>query len=432
MIPMVGDDDAHPRTLRMLQEFQAQEDARLAKDRQSDDDTDQTQGRDEDGHGTPDGAGKPALKPSELYGPLPFINMAAWDDAPPPPRQWAVPEVIPLRQPTLLTGEGAIGKSIVELMLAAAHPIGHECLGLHPVEGPSLYVGAEDEGDELHRRLYDICNAYGVRFADLIRGGLHLLSYAGEDCLLAVASKNGLIEPTALFKRLLEAVQDIKPIHTGIDTVADTFGGNENDRSQVRQYVGLLRKLAMAANGSLVLLGHPSLTGISTGTGLSGSTGWHNSVRARMYLQPYGKNKKKNNDNDDEEDEQTTSDLRELVFKKSNYGPIAKSIALRYHLGVFVPVSDGSFLNKLAREQQADEHFITMLRQFTSQGRSVSPNKGRTYAPAIFADHPNGRQFSNKEFALAMERLLAQHRIHIVKSGPPSKPREDLAEGAAP
>jgi hypothetical protein len=33
-----------------------------------------------------------------------------------------------------------------------------------------------------------------------------------------------------------------------------------------------------------MLLSHPSLTGINSGTGLSGTTGWHNSVRARMYF----------------------------------------------------------------------------------------------------------------------------------------------------
>ena len=50
------------------------------------------------------------------------------------------------------------------------------------------------------------------------------------------------------------------------------LAGNEIDRSQVRQFVGLMRKLAIAANGSVVLLAHPSLAGISSGTGLSGST----------------------------------------------------------------------------------------------------------------------------------------------------------------
>jgi hypothetical protein len=42
-----------------------------------------------------------------------------------------------------------------------------------------------------------------------------------------------------------------------------------------------MTKLAIAANGAVVLVTHPSLTGINSDSGLSGSTAWHNSVRAR-------------------------------------------------------------------------------------------------------------------------------------------------------
>ena len=36
---------------------------------------------------------------------------------------------------------------------------------------------------------------------------------------------------------------------------------------------------------TFLLLAHPSLTGMSTGTGMSGSTGWNNAARSRMYFQ---------------------------------------------------------------------------------------------------------------------------------------------------
>src|SRR4051812_34017637 len=43
--------------------------------------------------------------------PLPFIKLSNWIDQPVPPRQWAVPG-IPLRQPTIFSGEGGTGKTI--------------------------------------------------------------------------------------------------------------------------------------------------------------------------------------------------------------------------------------------------------------------------------------------------------------------------------
>jgi RecA-family ATPase len=218
--------------------------------------------------------------------PLPFIDMSKWDDEPAPPRQWAVQDRIPLRQPTLFSGEGAIGKTLLALQLSVAHVLGRDWLGMLPVPGPAIYFGAEDGTDELHRRLADIATHYGTTFAELKNGGLRLLSFAGKDAVLGAASRNGIIEPTPLFYRVHKAACEIQPKTIVLDTSADIYAGNENDRMQVRQFVGLLRRLAMDGNCAVLLCSHPSLTGISTGSGLSGSTGWHNSVRARIFFKP--------------------------------------------------------------------------------------------------------------------------------------------------
>jgi 5S rRNA maturation endonuclease (ribonuclease M5) len=212
--------------------------------------------------------------------PLPFLDMTTWDAEPAPPRLWSVRDRIPLRQPALLSGEGAIGKTLLSLQLSAAHVLGRDWIGMLPEPGPAIYLGAEDEADEIHRRVGDIAFHYRASFADLIAGGLHLLSFAGQDAILGAANRAGIIEATPLFHRIHKAVCSIKPQTLAIDTSADVYAGNENDRAQVRQFVGLLRRLAIDGNCSVLLLSHPSLTGINTGTGLSGSTGWHNSVRA--------------------------------------------------------------------------------------------------------------------------------------------------------
>ena len=62
------------------------------------------------------------------------------------------------------------------------------------------------------------------------------------------------------------------------------FGANEIERSHVRQFIALMRQLAIAGNGYVIMSSHPSLTGLASKTGLSGSTQWHNSVRARAWL----------------------------------------------------------------------------------------------------------------------------------------------------
>jgi len=86
-------------------------------------------------------------------GGLPFIDMSKWDAVPAPPREWAIQDCVPLRQPTIFSGEGAVGKSLLDLMRSVAHVLGKSWLGKVTEPGPAIYLGAEDEEGELHRRL---------------------------------------------------------------------------------------------------------------------------------------------------------------------------------------------------------------------------------------------------------------------------------------
>src|SRR4051812_31075347 len=88
--------------------------------------------------------------------PLPFVHLADWDSRTVPSRAWAVLDRIPLRNVTLLPGEGAAGKSTILKHLLAATALGREWLDTMPDPGPALYLNAEDDADELHRRLADI------------------------------------------------------------------------------------------------------------------------------------------------------------------------------------------------------------------------------------------------------------------------------------
>jgi RecA-family ATPase len=352
--------------------------------------------------------------------PLTFIDMTKWDDEPPPPRQWSVRDRIPLRQPTLFSGEGAIGKTLLALQLASAHVLGRDWIGMLPEPGPAIYFGAEDDADELHRRLADIAAHYQVAFAHLIAGGLHLASFAGKNAILGAANHAGIIEPTPLFGRMHDAVCEVRPKTLVIDTSADVFAGNENDRMQVRQFVGLLRRLAIDGNCSVLLCSHPSLTGISTGTGLSGSTGWHNSVRARMFFRTAVTDK----------GEEPDPELRELVFMKNNYGPIGAKVVLRWVNGVFAPEPGQGTLQKAAAERKAEDVFLVLLDRIPN----VSNKGGVSYAPALFAKEPEAlaAKLSKEALANAMRRLFAANKVHMEQYGYPSRGTYRIAAGPKP
>src|SRR5262245_44518957 len=153
-----------------------------------------------------------------------FLDISDWDSKPIPDRKWAVHDRIPLRQPTLLSGEGAAGKTLLLLQQSVAHVLGRDWLGTLPEPGPVIYVGAEDEADELRRRIADILRHYGARFSDL-KSQLHLMSLAGEDAVMGRPDKAGMIQPTPLFERLREAACDIRPKLIGLDTSSDIYAG---------------------------------------------------------------------------------------------------------------------------------------------------------------------------------------------------------------
>lgn len=353
---------------------------------------------------------------------LAWIDISNWDNEPVPTRAWAVKDRIPLRQPTLFSGEGAIGKTLIALQLCTAHALARDCLGMLPEPGAAIYLGAEDEADEIHRRLADIAAHYGARFADIAVGGLHLLSFAGKDAILGSVGRDGVVKPTALFERLHEAARQRQPKLIVLDTVSDVFAGNENDRAQVRQFVALLRRLAIDANAAVVINSHPSLTGINSGSGLSGSTGWHNSVRARMYLKAAIT----------EEGGEPDPELRQIEFLKNNYGPKAERILLRWRNGVFVPEPGAGSLEKAAADAKAEGVFLELLMQFNAQGRNVNDKTGPSYAPSLFAKEPEAKAVRVRKDALAdaMRRLFANSRIQIETYGRPSRLSSRIIAGS--
>ena len=140
------------------------------------------------------------------------------------------------------------------MQLTFAHVLGREWLDVIPIPGPALFIDAEDDGDELHRRAAKIVAYYDTTFTNAIRSGLHLMSLAGHDAVLATATHNGKIEPTVLYKQLLEAAGDLKPKLIGIASSANVFAGSENDRTQVQQFISLMTRIAMTAGGAVQLI----------------------------------------------------------------------------------------------------------------------------------------------------------------------------------
>src|SRR5271168_5342266 len=117
-------------------------------------------------------------RPSKPSG-LPRVCAASLAGKPVPPRKFIVPGLIPARTTTLLTGDGGLGKSTLAGQLVVGVSTTGNWLGLPTEQGPAVFLSAEDELDEMHRRLAAIADAEGLDFAKF--RDLTLVSLAGHD-----------------------------------------------------------------------------------------------------------------------------------------------------------------------------------------------------------------------------------------------------------
>ncbi len=345
-----------------------------------------------------------------------MFSASDFADVEAPARHFHVEGLVPGHTVTTLNGDGGTGKSLLALQLAVATVTAGRWCGLHVATGPVVYLSAEDDEAELHRRLEDIARHQNISLSEL--GALHIIALAGEDALLATPEKGNVLKPTKLFHAVEAALARQKPALVIIDTLADVFGGDENDRAQARQFVGLIRGWAIRYKCAVLLLAHPSMSGMSSGTGTSGSTAWNNSVRSRLYLDRVKSN-----------DFEADPDARVLRTVKANYGRTGGEVRMRWQDGVFVTPVDTlpTALGALAEANRADRIFLELLARFDAEGRYVSAHgTANNYAPTAFARHPNADGIIKRGFQAAMDRLFLANRIEIGQStdGPPSKRKE--------
>ncbi|SFQ55705.1 RecA-family ATPase [Roseivivax halotolerans] len=342
-----------------------------------------------------------------------FYQASEIDIDNPSERVWLAPDLIPSGTVTLLAGDGGTGKSLLALQLAVAVTAGGAWLGKSVRKGRAIFLTAEDDDAEVHRRLHDITRSEPRAVEGM--SDLTLRSLAGEDALLA---RDGpCLTASPLFDELEQEANFEAPELIVIDTLADVFPANENDRAKVRQFVGMLRGLALRQECALLVISHPSLTGLSSGTGTSGSTAWSNSVRSRLYLSRIL-----------DDGFEADPDRRVLTTKKNNYGRIGAETRMTWRDGVFVPEVSDHGLDKRAAGDKAQRVFLKLLAKRISQGRFVNAAGGPTYAPKVFAEDPDAEGMTKRAMKGAMESLFAAGKIKIESHGPASKRRSHIVE----
>ena len=330
---------------------------------------------------------------------LPAINLAGPIERP-ALRQFIWGDWLPLRQTTMLSGDGGVGKSLLSQQLATCVAAGRFFLGRPTMAGPTLYLTVEDDVDELMRRQFAICDALGIDFADLA-GRLHLVSLAGEDnAALAQFAPDGRMAATDRWRGVQSLTRAAGLRLAIFDNATDLMAGDHNDLHQVARFVNLLTGWAIANNGAALILHHPN----KGGADWLGSIAWHNKVRNRLIIK--------------RDDDEPDPDCRMIEAPKANYSQSGSKARFRWHAGAFVqddelPETVRAQLDDISGANAANAAFLACLAVCTEQRRNVSHMRSSNYAPRVFVRMPEGKGFTVDQHDAALERLLHLGVIEI-------------------
>ncbi|MGE3296485.1 MAG: AAA family ATPase [Porticoccaceae bacterium] len=287
--------------------------------------------------------------------PLDLRELAKRDPEPP---AMIIPDWLPCGYATLLAGHGGAGKSGIALQLAVAIATGSDWCGLPVAERRVLYLSCEDRGSIIHWRLRRICDRLGVDMGCLAER-LDVLDLVGRDTILFGRDPLGIgVLPP--YHELSRRIEKSGAELVVVDGVTDTFGGGENDRSEAKRYVNALVALIREDRGSVLLVAHVNKASASTSAtseGYSGSTGWHNAVRARWYLHR-------------ETADEGTGDLL-LALQKSNHGNINQTIRFRWDADAHLFngwMEGASTFDRRARDVQERDGILAALREVVASG----------------------------------------------------------------
>lgn len=191
-------------------------------------------------------------------------------DTPPPPRRFLVADRIPCDTVGLWAAAGGTGKGFTTLQLAVSVATGLPWLGM-PIEeqGSVLMVSAEDNREEMHRRLYRVAEHYRdlvscpfdessekwEAIRQHIKERLFIVDRVGEDNRLT-GKVHGELHFTPMADRIIETAQQANNCKLIIlDPLSRFDGGDPNDNSDGTRLIETAEYIRRET-GATVLLPH--------------------------------------------------------------------------------------------------------------------------------------------------------------------------------
>ena len=296
----------------------------------------------------------------------PHPKVIHWDNIAVIDREWLIPNWLPANTATMFTGDGGAGKSWLTLQAVCQIASGFNNAFLNPeFPIPSeaddsiepkhvIFATYEDEPAEIKRRLQALASGMNwiAESLETIKQHLHIVDMRGIGSVWGP----GMGKHIALTGDLLlagEAIRTICEEHNAkllvIDPLSGAFGGNENDRTAVYDFVSSFRGWGDTAKCALLVIGHLPKGAEGRAAGFSGSTAWEASARSMWKL-----SKQVEKPDKDEEDEEEKA-YWVLEHTKGNYAALQPEVFLaKETTGWWVEVEDKETAIAAYRQYQAD------------------------------------------------------------------------------
>jgi RecA-family ATPase/5S rRNA maturation endonuclease (ribonuclease M5) len=218
----------------------------------------------------------------------------------PEPRKMLIDGFIPLGITGTIGGRGGVGKSMLALELALSVATGSAFFG-HEVPDPGQVVilSAEDDLEEIQRRLYNIRSVMPEAFnADALKNNLLIKSFVGDPLLFTQSIDGGAALATPEVSAIAGHISRLsKPKLIIVDTYSRFNGGKENSNEDAAHFVKACEQLSVKTGATVLIMAHMRKGSRGDADDLAGGARFVDSSRwsatLDAYLVPMGEDKLK-------------------------------------------------------------------------------------------------------------------------------------------
>src|ERR1700687_1025173 len=196
-----------------------------------------------------------------------------------------------------------------------------------------------------------------------------------------------------------------------LDNLSCLFGGSENDRHHVREFISALSWAGQPTHAAMLLIGHVSKP---KGSEYSGSTAWENAVRARWYF-----GDKPPSLMEEAEDESVATDKRWLYKRKVNYSSkdVCEMVLDDGTYTILVQPTQGGLVDSISKGN-ARAVVSAALGKLAAMGIFGSDSAPSPYyLPKLITQYSFNEGLTRRELANATHQLMVEKTIVRIQVG---------------